>query len=221
MDALGDPRLLLHQGVEIRGVEHQQIGGEGEQSRQQHGGDTDDAASNDGEDDIQALLADAPAPNDVPASRPAAAASASASARSVDELDGVMPQVPRRAWIFTSATLAVRQDFSHFTQALGLDDARCQSWSSPYDYPSQAMLYVPTGIPLPTDSGHTDAVVSVAIASDGKRLLTGSDDRTVRLWDLISGEKPQVFNGHEGVVLCVAFSPDGQTVVSGGGDKLA
>jgi ATP-dependent DNA helicase DinG len=127
------------------------------------GGDTDDAASDDGEDDIQALMADAPAPNDVPASRPAAASSASASARSVDELEGVMPQVPRRAWIFTSATLAVRQDFSHFTQALGLDDARCQSWSSPYDYPTQAMLYVPTGIPLPTDSGHTDAVVDAAL----------------------------------------------------------
>jgi ATP-dependent DNA helicase DinG len=127
------------------------------------GGDTDDAVLDGNEDDIQALMADAPAPNDVPASRPAAASTASTSARSVDELEGVMPQVPRRAWIFTSATLAVRQDFSHFTQALGLDDARCQSWSSPYDYPTQAMLYVPTGIPLPTDSGHTDAVVDAAL----------------------------------------------------------
>ncbi|MDO9234897.1 MAG: ATP-dependent DNA helicase [Aquabacterium sp.] len=78
-------------------------------------------------------------------------------------VDDVVPQAPRRAWIFTSATLAVRDDFSHFTQALGLSDAHCQSWTSPYDYQAQAMLYVPQGIPLPSDAGHTDAVVDAAL----------------------------------------------------------
>lgn len=70
---------------------------------------------------------------------------------------------PRKAWIFTSATLAVKNDFSHFTHALGLEDAACQSWSSPYDYPTQAMLYVPHNVPQPSDPGHTDAVVDAAL----------------------------------------------------------
>lgn len=70
---------------------------------------------------------------------------------------------PRRAWVFTSATLAVKNDFTHFTNALGLEDAFCQSWSSPYDYLSQAMLYVPTHVPQPSDPGHTDAVVDAAL----------------------------------------------------------
>jgi ATP-dependent DNA helicase DinG len=77
--------------------------------------------------------------------------------------DIASPAPPRRAWIFTSATLAVKQDFTHFTQALGLEDAACHSWSSPYDYPAQAMLYVPTGLPQPNDSAHTDAVVDAAL----------------------------------------------------------
>ena len=70
---------------------------------------------------------------------------------------------PRRAWVFTSATLAVKNDFSHFTEALGLEDAECATWSSPYDYPAQAMLYVPQGLPLPSDAGHTEAVVDAAL----------------------------------------------------------
>ncbi|MFY9811124.1 ATP-dependent DNA helicase [Aquabacterium sp.] len=70
---------------------------------------------------------------------------------------------PRKAWIFTSATLAVKNDFSHFTHALGLEDAACQSWSSPYDYPTQAMLYVPHNVPQPSDPEHTDAVVDAAL----------------------------------------------------------
>lgn len=70
---------------------------------------------------------------------------------------------PRQAWVFTSATLAVKQDFRHFTDALGLEDAECQSWSSPYDYPQQAMLYVPQGLPLPSHPRHTEAVVDAAL----------------------------------------------------------
>jgi ATP-dependent DNA helicase DinG len=119
--------------------------------RDDEGANGDDN-NDDDEDDIQALMAAAPSSNDVPA-----------KSSDTDDADEDKPQVPRRAWIFTSATLAVRQDFSHFTQALGLDDAHCQSWSSPYDYPAQAMLYVPTNVPLPTDSGHTDAVVDAAL----------------------------------------------------------
>ncbi|WP_298011330.1 ATP-dependent DNA helicase [uncultured Aquabacterium sp.] len=91
--------------------------------------------------------------------------------------------VPRKAWVFTSATLAVRNDFHHFTEALGLEDAHCQAWSSPYDYPNQAMLYVPHGLPQPSDPGHTDAVVDAALplirANEGRAFLLCTSLRAV------------------------------------------
>lgn len=70
---------------------------------------------------------------------------------------------PRQAWIFTSATLAVKQNFHHFTRELGLDDASCQAWASPFDYPAQGLLYVPEGLPEPSHPTHTDAVVDAAL----------------------------------------------------------
>ncbi len=50
-----------------------------------------------------------------------------------------------RAWIFTSATLAVAGDFEHFTAAMGLDEARTLRWESPFDFANHALLYVPRG----------------------------------------------------------------------------
>ena len=55
-----------------------------------------------------------------------------------------------RAWIFTSATLAVGSDFSLYQRELGLADAATGCWESPFDYASQALLYVPRGLPRPT-----------------------------------------------------------------------
>jgi len=117
---------------------------------------TDDGDSaDDGSDDLQALMAGGDGAGH--------AGHASATNNSdADEDTGIAPP-PRRAWVFTSATLAVKNDFSHFTEALGLEDAECAAWSSPYDYPAQAMLYVPQGLPLPSDAGHTEAVVDAAL----------------------------------------------------------
>lgn len=67
-----------------------------------------------------------------------------------------------RAWIFTSATLSVRGDFSHYQQRLGLTEASTAQWESPYEYPSQAILYVPPGMPDPNAPGYTEAVVEAA-----------------------------------------------------------
>ena len=90
---------------------------------------------------------------------------------------------PRQAWVFTSATLAVKQDFTHFTSALGLQDAACQSWASPYDYPQQGLLYVPAGLPQPNDPKHTDAVVDAALplirANRGRAFLLCTSLRAV------------------------------------------
>lgn len=67
-----------------------------------------------------------------------------------------------RAWIFTSATLSVRGDFSHYLHEMGLTGAETAVWSSPFDYATQAMLYVPEGMPDPSLPGYTEAVVAAA-----------------------------------------------------------
>jgi ATP-dependent DNA helicase DinG len=54
-----------------------------------------------------------------------------------------------RAWIFTSATLAVQDDFAHYCGEMGLADACSARWESPFDYPRQALLYVPRNLPDP------------------------------------------------------------------------
>lgn len=68
-----------------------------------------------------------------------------------------------KAWIFTSATLSVRQDFSHYQQQMGLEGADTAGWDSPFDYENQSMLYVPTDMPDPNSAGYTVAVVTRAL----------------------------------------------------------
>jgi WD40 repeat protein len=68
--------------------------------------------------------------------------------------------------------------------------------------------------------GHEDVVFSVAFSPDGKKILTGSGDKTARLWDL-EGKLLQVFKGHEDGVWSVAFSPDGKSILTGSWDKTA
>ena len=60
------------------------------------------------------------------------------------------------------------------------------------------------------------AVYSVAFAPDGKQVLTGSSDKTARLWDAQSGKELRAFTGHADWVRSVAFSPDGKQVLTGG-----
>jgi len=68
-----------------------------------------------------------------------------------------------RSWIFTSATLAVKNDFKHFSAQLGMTGEPAQSWPSPFNYQDQGILYVPTGLPEPNTFGYTDAVVDAAL----------------------------------------------------------
>lgn len=89
-----------------------------------------------------------------------------------------------RAWIFTSATLAVNRDFSHYANEMGLRNCRTESWDSPFDYPSQALLYVPENLPEPNSFAHTAAAVQAALpvihAAKGRAFLLFTSLRAMR-----------------------------------------
>jgi len=69
-----------------------------------------------------------------------------------------------------------------------------------------------------TFAGHTDRINSVAISPDGNRGLSGSGDKTLRLWELATGQCIRIFEGHTDAVLSVAISPDGLWALSGSED---
>jgi len=66
--------------------------------------------------------------------------------------------------------------------------------------------------------GHDGRIMSVMESPNGRRIVSGSCDRTVRVWDAETGAELAVLRGHEGDVLLVAFSPDGRRIVSGSAD---
>ncbi|KZP24326.1 hypothetical protein FIBSPDRAFT_1012222, partial [Athelia psychrophila] len=69
-------------------------------------------------------------------------------------------------------------------------------------------------------NGHTDWVKSVVFSPDGQRIASGSDDQTIRIWDVTMGALiAGPFEGHTGWVNSVAFSPDGQRIASGSRDN--
>jgi WD40 repeat protein len=61
-------------------------------------------------------------------------------------------------------------------------------------------------------------VESVALSTDGKHIVSGSHDNTVRVWDVLSGEEAKKLVGHTSSVRSVAFSTDGKHIVSGSDD---
>ncbi len=90
-----------------------------------------------------------------------------------------------KAWIYTSATLAVSDDFTHFTRRLGLEDAKTAQWHSPFDYESQTLLYIPPEMPDPAAPDYTAKVVEAALpvlrASNGRAFLLFTSHRALKL----------------------------------------
>ena len=89
-----------------------------------------------------------------------------------------------RAWIFTSATLAVQNDFGHYCSEMGLVDAASARWESPFDYPRQALLYAPRNLPDPNSADYAEAVVGAAWpvlrASGGRAFFLCTSLRAMR-----------------------------------------
>jgi ATP-dependent DNA helicase DinG len=89
-----------------------------------------------------------------------------------------------RAWIFTSATLAVGGDFGLYCAEMGLESAATAYWDSPFDYERNAFLYVPKGLPEPSSAEHTRAVIEAAFpvlrASGGRAFFLFTTLRAMR-----------------------------------------
>ncbi|BDB23905.1 helicase [Cupriavidus sp. TA19] len=89
-----------------------------------------------------------------------------------------------RAWVFTSATLSVKGNFTHYAAQLGLDKDRSLTLPSPFDYATQGLLYVPRDMPAPQSPQFTDAVVQAALplieAAGGRTFLLCTTLRAVQ-----------------------------------------
>ena len=108
-------------------------------------------------------------------------------------------------WVFTSATLAVGQDFHHFTEQLGLESPHTLQLDSPFDFQSNGLLYVPQALPEPNSPSYTGAVMDQAEhlieASGGRAFLLFTSHRALqaaaeRLQEsdypvLVQGEMPK------------------------------
>jgi ATP-dependent DNA helicase DinG len=88
------------------------------------------------------------------------------------------------AWVLTSATLAVGDDFSHYKRRSGLARARTVRFESPFDFPNQALMYLPKGLSDPGAPGHSRAVIDAALpvieASGGRAFILFTSHRALR-----------------------------------------
>ncbi len=96
-----------------------------------------------------------------------------------------------RAWIFTSATLSIKSDFSHYNHEMGLSEVRTATWDSPFDFSEQALLYVPSGLPEPSHPNYIDQLVQAALpvlhASQGRAFFLCTSLRAMqRVHEILS-----------------------------------
>jgi WD40 repeat protein len=89
----------------------------------------------------------------------------------------------------------------------------------PWLRPLEPALYSPGRPLLRTLEGHAASVSGVALMADGKRVVSASEDRTLKVWDLESGRALLTLEGHAGFVTGVAVTADGRRAVSASGDN--
>jgi WD40 repeat protein len=67
--------------------------------------------------------------------------------------------------------------------------------------------------------GHSAGVMSVCVSPDGSKIISGSDDKSIRIWDMETGNNISILEGHSGYVMSVCVSPDGSKIISGSFDN--
>jgi len=85
--------------------------------------------------------------------------------------------------------------------------------------PLTTSLTPPGGPLIRILEGHTNFVRVVVVTPDGKHVISGSDDNTLRVWDIESGEEIRTLKGHIGWVEAVAVTQDGEHAISGSRDN--
>ena len=75
------------------------------------------------------------------------------------------------------------------------------------------------GVEKRTLSGHSGSVKCCAFSPDGQSVLSGSHDKTLKIWSVSDGSERYTLSGHSDMVSSCAFSPDGSTVLSGSYDN--
>ncbi len=93
-----------------------------------------------------------------------------------------------------------------------------QQTNTPWLCPLTPSLTPPGGRLLRTLIGHGDWVKTVAVTPNGKQIISGSKDNTIKVWNLETGEEQFTLTGHTGSVNAVAVTPDGKLVISGSSD---
>jgi ATP-dependent DNA helicase DinG len=137
-------------------------------------------------------------------------------------------QARRSAWIFTSATLSVGEDFSLFTSRLGLEQAETVRIPSPFDFERQSLLWLPEGLPDPAASDFVAAMLDASLplidAAGGgtfilftsHRALAEAAMRLRALWSA-AGKRYRLFVQGEAPreLLLRGFREDGDAVLLG------
>jgi len=124
-------------------------------------------------------------------------------------------QLTRAEWLlYTSKLMLAQNDFETADGALALhylsecpDKLRGWEWRYLWNRINGKLTF----------TGHVAEIPCVAFDAKGQRLVTGSIDRTARVWDATTGQPLLTLKGHKGLIYSVAFSPDGQRIVTGGG----
>ncbi|NNF52445.1 MAG: ATP-dependent DNA helicase [Gammaproteobacteria bacterium] len=116
---------------------------------------------------------------------------------------GVLVGADNCAWIFTSATLAVGDDFDHFRSRVGVADASSLRLDSPFDFASQSRIYLPNSMPEPSDPDYTACVIKAALplirASHGSAFLLFTSHRALKEAALLLADSldyPLLVQGH-------------------------
>jgi ATP-dependent DNA helicase DinG len=127
------------------------------------------------------------------------------------------------SWIFTSATLAVEQDFQHFMTRVGLEAAATLKLDSPFDYDRNALLYLPAGMPAPSQPGYVEAacerVLPLIEANAGGTFLLFTSYRSLGLArDWLDGRTDRLIlvqGDASRTSLLARFRADGRAILLG------